>query len=152
MKEHFLQYDDLFSVELEDVENEDDDIGSETLKNCSAIIIYSTSHLAERAYVNGKCWQGNNLQFTWLTSSNSSDDPSSKETSSSTPKEPLEADVQTDEKLACRVSLYVCASDNGETQNSDGERFVEHMELAEVSEHSPSPTSSVKESPKGDTC
>ena len=55
-------------------------------------------------------------------------------------------------KLACNVSLEVVASDNGESQNSDGERFVEHMELAEVSEHSPSPKSSVKESPKGDAC
>ncbi|XWS30386.1 hypothetical protein CRYUN_Cryun24cG0113000 [Craigia yunnanensis] len=151
LKEHFLQYGDLFSVELEDVENEDD-IGSEATKNCSAIITYSTCHSAERAYINGKCWQGNNLQFTWLTSSNSSNDPSSKETSYSTPKEPLEADVQTEEKLACSVSLEVVASGNGESENSDGGRFVEHMELAEVSEHSPSPKSSVKESPKGDAC
>ena len=70
MKEHFLQYGDLFSVELEDVEN-DDDMGSEALKNSSALITYSTRRSAERAYVNGKCWEGNNLQFTWLTSSNS---------------------------------------------------------------------------------
>ncbi|XWS32743.1 hypothetical protein CRYUN_Cryun22dG0015700 [Craigia yunnanensis] len=151
LKEHFLQYGDLFSVELEDVEN-DDDMGSEALQNCSILITYSTRLSAERAYVNGKCWQGNNLQFTWLTSSNSNNDPSSKETSSSTPKGPLEADVQREEKLARNVSQEVGSSGNGESENSEGESFVDHMELPEVSEHIPSPTSSVKESPKDDTC
>ncbi|XWS44145.1 hypothetical protein CRYUN_Cryun15aG0019400 [Craigia yunnanensis] len=150
LKEHFLQYGDLFSVELENVEN--DDMGSEALKNCSVLITYSTRSSADRAYVNGKCWQGNNLQFTWLTSSNSINGPSSKEISSSTPKGPLEADVQTEEKLAPSVSQEVGSSGNGESENSEGESFVDHMELPEVSEHSPSPTSSVKESPKGDTC
>ncbi|XVF60243.1 hypothetical protein PTKIN_Ptkin08bG0029200 [Pterospermum kingtungense] len=149
LKDHFLQYGDLFSVELEDVENEDDDIGSEALKTCSALITYSTRRSAERAYVNGKCWQGNNLQFTWITSSN---DPGSKETSSSAPKEPLEADVQTEEKLACNIAEEVVASGNGESENSDGEGSVKHMELADVSELSPSPTSSVKESSKGNAC
>ncbi|XVF14061.1 hypothetical protein REPUB_Repub09cG0024300 [Reevesia pubescens] len=153
LKEHFFQYGDLSSVELEDVEN-DDVMGSEALSDCSVLITYSTRRAAERAYVNGKCWQGNNLQFTWLTSSNSisSNDPSSKETSSSTAKGPLEADVQTEEKLACSVTQKAVASDDGESENSEGESFVEHMELPEVSEHSPSPTSSVKESPKGDAC
>ncbi|XVF16363.1 hypothetical protein REPUB_Repub10bG0025000 [Reevesia pubescens] len=151
LKEHFLQYGDLLSVELEDVEN-DDNMGSEALNNCSVIITYSTRLSAERAYVNGKCWQGNNLKFTWLTSSNSSNDPNSKETSSSTPKGPLEADVLTEEKSVCSVSQEVVASGNGESENSEGESFVEHMELPEVSEHSASPTSSMKESPKGDAC
>ncbi|XP_022752236.1 zinc finger CCCH domain-containing protein 41-like [Durio zibethinus] len=150
LKEHFLQYGDLFSVELEDVQN-DDDMGSGALKNCSVIITYITRRSAERAYVNGKCWKSYNLQFTWLTSSNSNSDPSSKETSSSTPKGPLEADVQaTEEKLACSVSQEIGSSSNGES--SERESFVDRVELPEVSEHSPSPTSSVKESPKGGTC
>ncbi|XP_022774394.1 zinc finger CCCH domain-containing protein 41-like isoform X2 [Durio zibethinus] len=144
LKEYFLRYGDLFSVELEDVENEDDDMGSGVLENCSALITYSTHHSAERAYVNGKCWQGNNLQFTWMTSSNSSNDPTGKETSSSMPKEPSEADVRTEEKLASS-SQEVVAAGNGESENSDGESFVEHVELAEVSDHIPSPTASVKE-------
>ncbi|KAA3455937.1 zinc finger CCCH domain-containing protein 41 [Gossypium australe] len=148
LKEHFLQYGDLFSVELQDVENEDnDDSGSEALKKCSAVITYSTRQLAERAYVNGKCWQGNNLQFKWLIYNTN---PSSKETSSSAPKEPLEADVTKEEKTAHSVPQEVVGSGNGESENSDRESFVEHMELAEVSEQSPSPTSSMKESPKGD--
>ncbi|KAK8534062.1 hypothetical protein V6N13_028255 [Hibiscus sabdariffa] len=145
LKEHFLQYGDLFSVELQDVENEDtDDIRSEPLKNCSALITYSTRQSAERAYINGKCWQGNNLQFKWLTSNAN---PHSKGTSSSTPKEPLEADGLAEEKSACSVAQEVAASGSRESGNSDRESFVEHMELAEVSEQSPSPTSSMKESP-----
>ncbi|MBA0872896.1 hypothetical protein Goshw_022894 [Gossypium schwendimanii] len=151
LKEHFLQYGDLSAVEIEDVEN-DNDMGSEAMNNCSIVITYGTRRSAERAYVNGKCWQGNNLQFTWLTSSNSSNDPSSKETSSSTPKGTLEADVQTEGELEFSVSPEVIASGDKESKNSEGESFVENMALPEVSEHSSSPSSCMKESPKGDAC
>ncbi|MBA0666037.1 hypothetical protein Goklo_002494, partial [Gossypium klotzschianum] len=149
LKEHFLQYGDLSAVEIEDVEN-DNDMGSEAMNNCSIVITYGTRRSAERAYVNGKCWQGNNLQFTWLTSSNSSNDPSSKETSSSTLKGTLEADVQTEGELEFSVSPEVIASGDKESKNSEGESFVENMALPEVSEHSSSPSSCMKESPKGD--
>ncbi|XP_039005472.1 zinc finger CCCH domain-containing protein 41-like [Hibiscus syriacus] len=145
LKEHFSQYGDLFSVELEDVENDDDGMVSETI-NCSVRITYSTHLSAERAFVNGKCWQGNILQFSWLTCSNSSNDPTSEETSSSTPKEPLEAD----DNFSCSIVQEV-ASDDRESTNSDVKSFVEHTGLAEVSEHSPS-TSSMKESPKSKKC
>ncbi|KAA3464317.1 zinc finger CCCH domain-containing protein 41-like [Gossypium australe] len=148
LKEHFLQYGDLSAVEIEDVEN-DNDMGSEAMNNCSIVITYGTRRSAERAYVNGKCWQGNNLQFTWLTSSN---DPSSKETSSSTPKGTLEADVQTEGELECSISREVIASGDKESKNSEGESFVENMALPEVSEHCSSPSSCMKESPKGDAC
>ncbi|KAE8706261.1 zinc finger family protein [Hibiscus syriacus] len=150
LKEHFLRCGDLFSVELQDLENEDaGNTGSEPLKNCSALVTYSTRQSAERAYINGKCWQGHNLQFKWLTSNSN---PHSKETPSSTPEEPLEADGQTEEKSACSVAQEVAAaSGNGESGELDLESFVEHMESAEASERSPSPTSSMKESPKGDT-
>ncbi|KAE8717126.1 Pentatricopeptide repeat (PPR) superfamily protein [Hibiscus syriacus] len=112
LKEHFLQYGDLFSVELQDVENEDkDDISSEPLKNCSALITYSTRQLAERAYVNGKCWQGNSLRFKWLTSNTNL---RSKETPSSTPKDPLDTDGRTEDKSACSVAQQVMASCNVE--------------------------------------
>ncbi|KAL4355154.1 hypothetical protein GQ457_06G041240 [Hibiscus cannabinus] len=140
LKDHFLQYGDLSSVELQDVENEDNDnIRPEPSKNCSALITYSTRQSAERAYINGKCWQGNNLQLKWLTSSTTTN-PCSKGTSSSAPKEPSEAAGQTEENSACSISQEVHRKSS-----------VEHRELAEVSEQSPSPTSSMKESPKGDT-
>ncbi|MBA0842114.1 hypothetical protein Goarm_001960 [Gossypium armourianum] len=151
LKEHFLQYGDLSAVEIEDVEN-DNDMGSEAMNNCSIVITYGTRRSAERAYVNGKCWQGNNLQFTWLTSSNSSNDPSSKETSSSTPKGTLEADVQTEGELEFSVSPEVIASGDKESKYSEGESFVENMALPEVLEHGSSPSSCMKESPKADAC
>ncbi|KAE8718215.1 COPII coat assembly protein sec16-like [Hibiscus syriacus] len=150
LKEHFLQYGDLSSVELQDMENKDaGNIRSEPLKNCSALITYRTRQSAERAYINGKCWQCHNLQFKWLTSNTNH---RSNETPSSTPKEPLEAVGQTEEKSACNVAQEVtAASGNGEFGDLDRESFVEHMESAEASEQSLSPTSSMKESPKGDT-
>lgn len=129
----------------------DNDMGPEAMNNCSIVITYGSRRSAERAYINGKCWQGNNLQFTWLTSSNSSNDPSSKETSSSTLKGTIEADVQTGE-LECSVSPEVIASGDKESKNSEGESFVETMALPEVSEHSSSPLSCMKESPKDDAC
>ncbi|KAE8665678.1 hypothetical protein F3Y22_tig00112530pilonHSYRG00122 [Hibiscus syriacus] len=122
LKEHFSQYGDLISVEMEDMENDDDGIVSETLKNCSARITYSTRLSAERAFVN--------------------------EISSSTPKEPLEADEdQTEENFACSFSQEV-ASYSRESENSDVKSFAEHTDLAEGSENSPSLTSSAKVSPK----
>lgn len=127
------------------MENEDD-MGSESLKNCPVLITYSTRPSAERAYVNCRCWQGHNLQFTWVTSSNSNNDSVNKETSSSTSKRALEADVQIEEKLARTVSQDVGSSGNRESENS-GESFVDYIELPEVSEHSASPTSSEKGSP-----
>ncbi|XVE84011.1 hypothetical protein DITRI_Ditri16bG0134600 [Diplodiscus trichospermus] len=154
LKEHFLQFGDLSSVELEDLENYDD-MGSEALKNCSVVLAYSTRRSAEIAYVNGKYWKGNNLRFTWLTSSNSNNGPGGKEASSSTPKGPSRADVQTEEKLVRSASQEVGSSGNGESENSKGESSFDRMELPEVSEHSASPTSRVEESPespKGNTC
>lgn len=103
----------IFSVEVEDVENEDDVMVSETSNDCSARITYSTCCSAEKAYANGKCWQGHNLQFSWLTFSNSINDPISNETSSA-PNEPLDADdIQTEKKLACSISQEVRSDDGG---------------------------------------
>ena len=70
MKEHFSTFGALSNVELEDLEPND----SEASKICSAHISFTTRRSAEKAFVNGKCWQGNNLQFMWLTSSNSRSD------------------------------------------------------------------------------
>ncbi|CBI34878.3 unnamed protein product, partial [Vitis vinifera] len=71
LKEHFSSYGDLSTVELEDLEALDGGNGSDASRNCSARIIFTTRRSAERAFVNGKCWQGHNLHFMWLISSNS---------------------------------------------------------------------------------
>jgi RNA-binding protein 26 len=149
LKEHFTSYGDLSNVELEDLEASE----SEGLKNCSACITFAARRSAERAFVNGKCWQGHNLKFMWLTSSNSRSDPGVRENSPSTQKGHSETEAQAAEKFACIVSEdEVSASENGEPQNQIRESCVDHMELGEDSEPDASPTSGEKELPKGDVC
>lgn len=148
MKEHFSSYGDLSNVELEDLEASE----SEGLKNCSARITFAARRSAERAFVNGKCWQGHNLKFMWLTSSNSRSDLGVRENSPSTQKGHSEPDAQAAEKFACIVSEEVSASENGEPQNQVRESCVDHMELGEDSEPGASPMSGEKELPKGNVC
>ncbi|KAL4375891.1 hypothetical protein GQ457_02G020440 [Hibiscus cannabinus] len=152
LKGHFLQFDGLSAVELEDVENDDIDMGSKALDNCLVVITYGTRRFAKRAYTNGECWQGNELQFTWLTSSSYGNDPSSIETSLPKLKGSLEVNIQTEGKLAYIICLGVLASGNKGSKSSKGVPFVEHMELPPVSEHNSSPSSIVKKPPKGDRC
>ena len=178
MKEHFSSYGDLSTVELEDLDVSE----SEASKSCSACITFTTRRSAERAFVNGKCWQDHNLKFMWLTSSNSRIDSGGRENSPSTykghsepdvqpaekiaeghsepdvqPAETLaeghsETDVQPAEKLACIVSEEVSASENEESENLERKNGIEHMELGEDSQPDASPKSGEKESPKGDVC
>ncbi|GLU11314.1 hypothetical protein SLE2022_280690 [Rubroshorea leprosula] len=105
LKEHFSQYGDLSAVELEDVEAPDGDNGSETLKNCSVHVSFSTCHQAERAFVNGNCWDGHNLKFAWLMPDNPSN-----ENPLITIKGPLDADVQTEDKMTSNISTEAVAA------------------------------------------
>ncbi|XP_015065671.1 zinc finger CCCH domain-containing protein 41-like isoform X2 [Solanum pennellii] len=73
LKEYFSTFGDLLSVELEDLEPQDCHNGSEVL-NTSARVSFRSRRSAERAYLNGKCWQDQTLHFTWLQSSNSAKD------------------------------------------------------------------------------
>lgn len=74
IKDHFSHYGVISSVVLEDQEHTENE-GLRPSGNCSACITFSARHFAERAYQNGKCWEGHNLQFKWLTvSPNSSID------------------------------------------------------------------------------
>lgn len=145
IKEHFSSHGDLSTVELEDGEAHDSSNVLDVQKNCSARISFTTRHSAERAFLNGKCWQGHNLQFMWLTSCNSSNDPGNIENSSSTLKGSLDADVQKEEKSACMVSQETTASGNGESENSERKSSVELAELQEVSQPSPGEEDSVKD-------
>ncbi|KAI7739558.1 hypothetical protein M8C21_014562 [Ambrosia artemisiifolia] len=69
LKEHFSQFGDLSKVELDDLEPADSNNDSGTGK-CSARVYFRTRHSAEKAFSSGKFWNGHNLQFTWLKSSN----------------------------------------------------------------------------------
>ncbi|KAM5581752.1 zinc finger CCCH domain-containing protein 41 [Rosa sericea] len=150
MKEHFAPYGDISDMELEDLESRDSGSELDVSKECSARITFATRRSAEKAFLNGKCWEGCDLKFVWLTSSNSSNDRNGGEKSpSTTPRGPLSADVQPADKLACTTSQDAAASGDAESEHSERKGGVEHMELGEPSEPSSSPTSQVKESSKG---
>ncbi|KAF2316372.1 hypothetical protein GH714_041713 [Hevea brasiliensis] len=135
LKEFFSSYGDLAAVELEDI----DAGGSEATKNCSARLTFTTRRSAERAFLNGSCWQGNNLKFTWVTSSTSGSDLSVRENIPSASKCPGHTDVQPTELLASTGSQEASASENGEPETSERISSADHMELHEASE--PCPTS-----------
>lgn len=69
LKEHFSQFGDLSKVELDDQEPADGNNDSGTAKY-SARVYFTTRHAAEKAFTSGKCWNGHNLQFSWLKSNN----------------------------------------------------------------------------------
>lgn len=121
LKEHFQQYGDLSTVEVEeDMEAHDGDSGSQsqTLKNCSVRLNFATRHAAERAFINGKSWEGHKLRFTWLIPSNSSNNPAGREEPSSTLKGLMDVDVQTREKSAITATTEAVVSGDGETSGS----------------------------------
>ncbi|KAL7190341.1 hypothetical protein ACSBR2_022591 [Camellia fascicularis] len=131
LKEHFSAYGDLSAVELEDVESSD----LVASKNCSAHISFTTRHSAERAFVNGKCWQGHNLQLTWLPPSNSSNDNG------------------TIREVAPVDSHKAAASGSGESEKLERkESGGERMEQDEDLQSSSSTNSSEKKCPKGNGC
>lgn len=149
VREHFLQYGDISNVELEDVEGCDGSSESEVSKDCSACVNFVTRRSAERAFINGKCWQGHNLKFMWLTPSTPSNDPSGTENSPSTSKGSSDADVKRGEKPASIVSQEVASSESGEAENEE-KGIGEDMEPGEDSQQSPSPTSGNEESTRDD--
>ncbi|KAK4727044.1 hypothetical protein R3W88_031961 [Solanum pinnatisectum] len=94
LKEHFSTFGDPPAVEMEDLEPQDGNNGSEML-NVSASICFPTRRSAERAFSNGKIWQGQALQFMWLQSSNSTKDIGVKKDADPALKQPPDASVQT---------------------------------------------------------
>lgn len=94
LKEHFSTFGDPPAVEMEDLEPQDGNNGSEMSK-ISASICFPTRRSAERAFSNGKIWQGQALQFMWLQSSNSTKDIGVKKDADPALKQPPDASVQT---------------------------------------------------------
>ncbi|KAM2708166.1 hypothetical protein EV2_046001 [Malus domestica] len=150
MKEHFSPYGDLSNTELEDLESREGDSELEKSKDCSARITFTTRRSAERAFLNGKCWEGHDLKFMWLTSSTGNDRSGRENSPSTTPKGPLLADAQPADKEACIDSQEAAASGNGEPEHSERISGVEDMESDEHAEPSPMSTSGDKESSQGD--
>ncbi|KAH0775101.1 hypothetical protein KY290_012238 [Solanum tuberosum] len=94
LKEHFSTFGDPPAVEMEDLEPQDGNNGSE-MSDISASICFPTRRSAERAFSNGKIWQGQALQFMWLKSSNSTKDIGVKKDADPALKQPPDASVQT---------------------------------------------------------
>ncbi|KAJ6949579.1 zinc finger CCCH domain-containing protein 41-like [Populus alba x Populus x berolinensis] len=143
LKEHFSSYGYLSSVELEDEPGDYDGDGSDTVKSCSARVTFTTRRSAERAFLNGKCWQGKNLKFEWLMSSTSSVGENS-----SAPKCLVHADVQPVKKLARLDSQEVSASGNGEPENPERNNGANPADLDKVSQCCSASISGEVESPK----
>ncbi|XP_004304651.1 PREDICTED: zinc finger CCCH domain-containing protein 41 [Fragaria vesca subsp. vesca] len=148
IKEHFVPCGDISNVELEDLESRDSSSELDISKKCSARITFATRRSAEKAFLNGKCWEGCDLKFVWLTSSNSSN--GGEKSPSTTPRAALSADIQPADKLASTTSQDTSASGDAESEQSERKDGDEHMKLGEPSMPSSSPTSWVKESSKGD--
>ena len=155
MKEHFLPYGELSTVELEDLQVD----GSSQQE---ARIIFTTRRAAERAFINGKCWKDHNLKFMWLTPSNSSNAAGSRERSLSAPKEPLDKDNHSEEQLENSANQEATVSDE-EQQNSENngserkfseiDNGLEHMEMDQGEDLQCTPgQDSAKQSPDGSVC
>ncbi|XP_016463276.2 zinc finger CCCH domain-containing protein 41 isoform X1 [Nicotiana tabacum] len=111
LKEHFSAFGDVTSVELEDLEPQDSSNGSETL-SISARICFPTRRSAERAFLNGKIWQGQALQFMWLQSSNSTKDSGVRNDAAPALKQPSDASAQP-------ISKDSTGSEEGNTAGTD---------------------------------
>lgn len=97
-------YGELSSVDLEDLELQ---AGSDELvtSKASALICFTTRHSAERAFSEGKCWKGQNMEFIWLTPSKSIKDNGGRENPSlSSSKGSSDAICQAAEEVASAVS------------------------------------------------
>ncbi|KAF8399749.1 hypothetical protein HHK36_015620 [Tetracentron sinense] len=167
LKEHFSPYNDLSTVEVEVPETHTVTAGSEASENCSAHITFISRRSAERAFLNGKCWQGHTLQFMWLTtSSNSSSDHGGRENSlTHSPKGRPDAEVRVGTgisgssslrtgKSRCSVSQDTAATGNEEPENLEViNGGIEHVELVEASQSSPVTLSSCEtQFPEADVC
>ncbi|XP_047960343.1 zinc finger CCCH domain-containing protein 41-like isoform X2 [Salvia hispanica] len=84
---HFSSYGDLASVVLEESELQETNDASVSSSNISARISFTTRRSAEKAFSNGKLWQGHKLQFLWLSSVNTGNLPAVSKASVNTGKE-----------------------------------------------------------------
>uniref|UniRef100_A0A2P2M2E8 Rrm/rnp domain n=1 Tax=Rhizophora mucronata TaxID=61149 RepID=A0A2P2M2E8_RHIMU len=150
LKDYFSSYGEVSSVELEDVELSDgggDE--SEMFRNCSARVTYKTHISAGRAYVEGKCWEGNNMQFVWVISGSSIKDPGARENSPPTPKSLLNAEVQPDAESIHTDSKEASVAGDRDPESVERNKGDNHMEYHEVSE-SCAPSVSCEKSPKAE--
>lgn len=122
VKEHFSSFGDVCTVELV---SEDDNCVLNASNNCSANVTFLTRHSAERAFEDGKCWQGQDLKFIWLSSSGKNPDGASPEASRDADMEP--------ESEAESIVFKETPRDEEESENSTRDNDVEPSETGKVS-------------------
>ncbi|KAL3526396.1 hypothetical protein ACH5RR_011052 [Cinchona calisaya] len=133
LEEHFSPYGDLSLVELEEFKSQDSDNESEASR-ISAHISFTTRRSAERAFLNAKCWQGQNLQFMWLTSSNNSKDNGGKENPPASLKCSSDANVQS----AGEVATQAAATLGNDAKHAEQEKDLEsNSTMVSDEKHSP---------------
>ena len=115
MKEHFSPYGDLSKVELDGLDSADGNNDPGTARY-SARVYFTTRHSAEKAFSTGKCWNGHNLQFSWLKSSNLSKDRANGESPLPTSKGHSDASVGPMVEISKTVSQKVATSGDGESE------------------------------------
>lgn len=69
LKEHFALFGDLSAVEVENAKHQYNE-ASKISETCVIRVTYATRQAAERAFIEGRCWQGKNLQLAWVMTSN----------------------------------------------------------------------------------
>ncbi|KAJ4831506.1 hypothetical protein Tsubulata_004738 [Turnera subulata] len=150
LKEHFSCHGEILTVDIEDAEpcgNDANADAPEIPKNCAARVNFTTRQSAERAFLNGKCWQGHNLKFMWVTSTTSSNESGGRENSAAS-KDPIGGDGPSVKVLAMIDSLEASASGNGERAASEKYGSDELAELHEVSQSHSASVSEENESPE----
>lgn len=112
------------------MEGQDDFNGSETLKTVSAHIGFVTRHSAEKAFANGKCWHGHNLQFAWSSTVSSNDMRDQRASAHTEPSTIHSAGKES------HISLQ--EPGNGDAECSERQGDDETIDAAEVSRPNPS--------------
>ncbi|CAA3000999.1 zinc finger CCCH domain-containing 41-like [Olea europaea subsp. europaea] len=121
LEEHFSSYGDLSSVELEELEPQETSNAS-LPSNVAARVSFTTRHSAEKAFLNGKCWQGHNLRFMWITYSNSSKNSGGTANSSAPSDRPSYSNVQSSGEAVSSSGSSKNIGDSGYCAAASNER------------------------------
>lgn len=108
-------------MELEELEPQE--ISNASLpSNVAARVSFTTRHSAEKAFLNGKCWQGHNLRFMWITYSNSSKNSGGTANSSAPSDRPSYSNVQSSGEAVSSSGSSKNIGDSGYCAAASNER------------------------------
>ncbi|KVI09192.1 zinc finger CCCH domain-containing protein 41-like isoform X1 [Cynara cardunculus var. scolymus] len=134
LKEHFSPFGDLSKVELDSLDPADGNNDPGTAKY-SARVYFTTRHSAEKAFSSGKCWNGHNLQFSWLKSSNLSKDRANGESPLPTSKGNSDASVGPVVEISKTDSQKPATSGDGESEKIEQKDIDKQHKEPDESNH-----------------